>query len=406
MTDKLTVKNLFKVFGPNPEQAIELAKQGVSKDEIFRQTESVVAVNDVSLSVRERELFVVMGLSGSGKSTLIRCLNRLIEPSSGEIAIDGESITDADEETLRQLRLNKMSMVFQHFALFPHKTVCENAEYGLKVRGVSRRERREKAMAALEAVGLDAWADAYPSSLSGGMQQRVGLARGLAVDPQVLLMDEPFSALDPLIRREMQDELAGIQAKYTTTIIFITHDLHEALKLGNHIAIMKDGRFVQVGPPEEIVTAPADDYVSAFTHDVDRGRVLRAESVMEQSITLQAGKDTASSALARMDEAGQDCLYVLDDKGAPAGYVRRDMLAEASGNTQITSVMRSDFPQTDPDRLLYELYEQFAEGIPVAVVSEDGKLLGVVQQLQVFNELVSEETTTGSQDKAPAGAAK
>ncbi|WP_022729150.1 quaternary amine ABC transporter ATP-binding protein [Fodinicurvata sediminis] len=406
MTDKLVVKNLFKVFGPDPDQAVELAKQGVAKDEIYRQTESVVAVNDVSLSVKERELFVVMGLSGSGKSTLIRCFNRLIDPTSGEILIDGESLTNAGEEELRQLRKNKMSMVFQHFALFPHKTVCENAEYGLKVRGISRRERREKAMAALEAVGLDAWADAYPDNLSGGMQQRVGLARGLAVDPEVLLMDEPFSALDPLIRREMQDELAGIQEKYKTTIIFITHDLHEALKLGDHIAIMKDGRFVQVGPPEEIVTAPADDYVSAFTHDVDRGRVLRAESVMEAPVTLQAGKDTASSALARMDEAGQDCLYVVDEKGQPAGYIRRAMLADLSGDTKITDVMESSYPRTDPDRLLFELYEQCAEGVPVAVQSEDGKFLGVVQPSQVFTELVSDETATESQDKAPAGAAQ
>lgn len=406
MTDKLVVKNLFKVFGPDPDQAVELAKQGVAKDEIYRQTESVVAVNDVSLSVKERELFVVMGLSGSGKSTLIRCFNRLIDPTSGEILIDGESLTDAGEEELRQLRKNKMSMVFQHFALFPHKTVCENAEYGLKVRGISRRERREKAMAALEAVGLDAWADAYPDNLSGGMQQRVGLARGLAVDPEILLMDEPFSALDPLIRREMQDELAGIQDKYKTTIIFITHDLHEALKLGDHIAIMKDGRFVQVGPPEEIVTAPADDYVSAFTHDVDRGRVLRAESIMEAPVTLQAGKDTASSALARMEEAGQDCLYVVDEKGQPAGYVRRDMLAEIPGDTKISSAMESNYPRTDPGRFLFELYEQCAEGIPVAVQSEDGTFLGVVQPSQVFTELVSEEATAGSQDKAPAGAAQ
>jgi glycine betaine/proline transport system ATP-binding protein len=274
MPGVVTVEHLYKIFGDEPDRALELAREGLDKDEIFRRTGSVVAVDDVSFEVKQGQIFVVMGLSGSGKSTLIRCINRLITPTSGRVLIDDIDVTAASPAELRQIRLKRMAMVFQHFALLPHKTVAQNVEYGLKVRRVPPRERREKAIAALETVGLDAWADSYPDSLSGGMQQRVGLARGLAVEPEVLLMDEPFSALDPLIRRDIQDELLSLQAKIKTTIIFITHDLQEALKLGDNVAIMKEGRFVQSGTPQEIVTAPKEDYVYEFTRDVDRSRVL------------------------------------------------------------------------------------------------------------------------------------
>jgi glycine betaine/proline transport system ATP-binding protein len=276
----IRARNVFKVFGPSPERGLELFRSGRSKEAIHRETGNILAVADVSFEVRKGETFVVMGLSGSGKSTLLRCLNRLIEPTAGRILVGDQDVVALDKAGLRALRLNTIAMVFQHFALFPHMTVADNAAYGLKARGLGAEERRERAVAALAKVGLDGWADAYPHSLSGGMQQRVGLARALAVGPQVLLMDEPFSALDPLIRRDMQDELVALQRELKMTIVFITHDLHEALKLGDRVAIMKDGAFVQVGEPQAIVCGPADPYVSAFTQDVDRGRVLTRAWVM------------------------------------------------------------------------------------------------------------------------------
>ena len=271
MKPKLRVENVYKIFGDYPEQALEGLKQDKSKIEIFEETGQTVGVQDVSFDVREGEIFVVMGLSGSGKSTLVRTLNGLIPPTYGKILIDEDDVASCSAERLRRVRREKITMVFQHFALFPHKTVAENAAYGLKIKGEGAASRRQKALAALEQVGLAAYADSYPDELSGGMQQRVGLARGLATNPEILLMDEPFGALDPLIRREMQEELLHLQKKLKKTIIFITHDLNEALLLGDKIAIMKDGRFVQVGTAQEIVDNPADDYVAAFVGDIDRG---------------------------------------------------------------------------------------------------------------------------------------
>jgi glycine betaine/proline transport system ATP-binding protein len=275
---KVRARGVFKIFGPDPQVALQLFRAGRSKDDIHRETGNILAVADVSFDVEEGETFVVMGLSGSGKSTLIRCINRLIEPTSGEILIGGDDIVAADRARLREMRLNRIAMVFQHFALFPHMTVADNAAYGLKARGIPAEERRARAVEALAKVGLGSWAESYPESLSGGMQQRVGLARALAVGPEVLLMDEPFSALDPLIRRDMQDELAELQRELRMTIVFITHDLREALKLGDRVAIMKEGSFVQVGPPEEIVGSPADAYVEDFTRDVDGDRALAARA--------------------------------------------------------------------------------------------------------------------------------
>ena len=388
VTAKLEVRNLFKVFGPQPDAAIDLAREGLDKDEIFRRTQSVVAVNDVSFGVREREIFVVMGLSGSGKSTLVRCLNRLIEPTGGSVLLDGEDVVGLDRERLRQIRLRKMSMVFQHFALFPHKTVLENAEYGLKAQGVDAATRREKATAALRAVGLDAWADTYPQALSGGMQQRVGLARGLAVEPEVLLMDEPFSALDPLIRREMQDELLNLLETYETTIIFITHDLNEALKLGHKIAIMKDGRFVQTGGPEDIVTAPADDYVAAFTQDVDRSRVLTIGSICEAPRPLVIGRDSIDDATARLAELDADAVHVVDGEGRVAGIViARDLVLHDGQSPGIEALVRDDFPLADEDARLIDLFDQCASGLPIAVVDADGHLKGVVKPSRIFANL-------------------
>lgn len=269
-TPKISIENLVKIYGDKTHTALKLFREGNNRDEILKKTGKVLGVSDVSLTINHKELFVIMGLSGSGKSTLIRCLNRLIKPTSGHIYIDEEDIIRVDEKRMREIRLSKISMVFQQFGLFPHKTVGENVGYGLKMRGMKKDQRRQKVLQTLEIVGLEKWVDYFPSSLSGGMLQRVGLARALATDAEILLMDEPFSALDPLIRREMQEELLRLQKDLHKTIVFISHDIHEALKIGDRLAIMKEGYIVQVGTPEEIVHQPLDDYIGAFIQDVNK----------------------------------------------------------------------------------------------------------------------------------------
>lgn len=337
---RIEVRGLSKAFGSNPAEALKLAREGASKAQILEQTGAVLAINDVSFSVDAGEIFVVMGLSGSGKSTLVRCLNRLQQPTSGEIAINGEDILSVSEERLRAIRLEKITMVFQHFALLPHRTVAENVEYGLKMRGMAKPERRAKALKTLESVGLGNWADRYPGDLSGGMQQRVGLARALALDPEILLMDEPFSALDPLIRRDMQAELIELQRRYRTTIIFITHDLNEALTLGHHVAVMKDGRFAQVGRPADIVLNPADDYVAAFTRDIDRGRVLPVRSAIRQRSEAGALDAMLASGAAKIDGGrplhevfalvgASGPIVVMGGEGKPEGVVSAADVAAA-----------------------------------------------------------------------------
>jgi len=396
MSEKLTAENVFKIFGPEPEQALELVRGGASKDEVYSETKSVVAVNDVSFKVHEGEIFVVMGLSGSGKSTLIRCLNRLFEPTAGRITINDTDITSASEEELRKIRLTRMAMVFQHFALFPHKTVWENAAYGLKVRNVGVDERREQALSALKSVGLEAWADSYPKNLSGGMQQRVGLARALAVSPEILLMDEPFSALDPLIRRDTQDELIEIQERLGTTIVFITHDLQEALKLGSQIAIMKDGRFVQVGTAQEIVMDPADDYVFEFTRDVDRSRVLTFGTIREEADTL-SGEESADD-LARQFEARPELkgMFVVDGANKPIGLVEREKVAEAEAGATAKSLMDRHFAKVRRSTYICESFDRLGDHKLFAVIDREGKLRGVVDPMKVFQHL-----EVPSEDEAP-----
>jgi glycine betaine/proline transport system ATP-binding protein len=386
---KLRVQNLVKIFGSNLDLALDQIKQGHSQDQILENTGNVVAIADVSFEVSPGEVFVVMGLSGSGKSTLIRCLNRLVEPTSGSIFIDEEDVVGADSERLRQLRLTKIAMVFQHFALFPHKPVVENVEFGLKIRGTSRSERRDRALSVLDQVGLRAWADKYPDNLSGGMQQRVGLARSLAVDPEILLMDEAFSALDPLIRREMQDELLELQGKVKKTIIFITHDLHEALILGDRIAIMKDGRFVQVATPEKIVAEPADDYVAAFTRDVDRSRVLTADQVMSSAQTL-GPDETLGTAANKVRQSEERQLYVVDAKRRPIGLVSLDRLEAGPDQATVRQVMVEDFPQVGSGSHLIEIYPLCALGLPVAIKDSSGRFLGTVRPSEVFRKMASE----------------
>ena len=271
---KICLENLIKIYGDKPRKALKLLREGKTRDDILNLTNQVVSIADISLKINQGELFVIMGLSGSGKSTLVRCINRLIKPTSGHIYIDGEDIAHVKEQRMREIRLQKISMVFQQFGLFPHKTVRENVEYGLKLQGLEQVKRRQKGMETLAIVGLEQWADYFPSSLSGGMQQRVGLARALATDAEILLMDEPFSALDPLIRREMQTELLRLQKDLHKTIIFISHDIYEACKIGDRIAVMKEGKIVQVGTPKVIMNHPANDYIRAFLQDIYDARAL------------------------------------------------------------------------------------------------------------------------------------
>ena len=286
--DKIICNNIWKIFGNDEKNILKNLDPNLSRDEVQEKTGHVVAVKDVSFSIQKGETFVVMGLSGSGKSTLVRCLTRLIEPTSGSVMIDDTDVTKISRNKLLDLRRNKMSMVFQHFGLFPHRTVLENISYGLEIRGEKKQDRLDKAMESLNLVGLKGWHNNYPRELSGGMQQRVGLARAMAVEPEILIFDEPFSALHPLIRREMQDELLDIQKKLQRTMVFITHDFLEAIKMGDHIAIMKDGEISQVGTPEEIVANPVDQYVKDFCEDVPKYKVLSAGKVMRKECSEQS----------------------------------------------------------------------------------------------------------------------
>jgi glycine betaine/proline transport system ATP-binding protein len=335
----IEICNIFKIFGPDPETALELAKNGADKDEILAATGHAVGLHDVSLSIEKSETFVVMGLSGSGKSTLIRHLNRLIDPTAGSISFGGEDILAMDIPTLNAFRRKRLGMVFQRFGLLPHRNVMDNVAYGLEIQGTARKERETAALKWIDRVGLGGYETKFPDQLSGGMQQRVGLARALATDPEVLLMDEAFSALDPLIRSDMQDELMKLQAELHKTIVFITHDLDEALKIGDRIAILKDGKLVQVGRPEEIVLKPANDYVQAFTRDVNRSRVLRAKSIMEPVRTQKRTADSDSftvDAETRLEELlprllttdDQSVIAVTDQYQCIVGYIQRNHILQ------------------------------------------------------------------------------
>ncbi|MCO6391521.1 betaine/proline/choline family ABC transporter ATP-binding protein [Aliihoeflea aestuarii] len=390
MNIKVEAKSIFKVFGNEPKKALELLSGGKSKEEIFEATGNTIGVQDASFTVGEGQIFVVMGLSGSGKSTLVRMINGLVTPTSGEMLIDGTDVADCSAKTMRDVRRSKIAMVFQHFALFPHMSVADNVAYGLKIKGIGADERRAKAEDALAQVSLRAYADSYPDELSGGMQQRVGLARGLASEAEILLMDEPFSALDPLIRRDMQDELLELQRALKKTIIFITHDLNEALILGDKIAIMKDGRFVQVGTAEDIVANPADDYVAAFTADIDRARVFTAGTVMVPAEALDLAADTAETAMARMETLGRDALHVVED-GRPVGIVAyRDLSASVRKNGgALKGAMIADFPATTRSTQLFDLYGLAETGLPIAITDRKGELVGVVAPQDVFAKLAA-----------------
>ena len=390
---KIVIQNVTKIFGRNQAAALKLVDQKLPKEQILQKTGATVGVYNTNFTVNAGEIFVIMGLSGSGKSTLIRLLNRLIEPTSGEIFIDNENITKLNKKSLQEVRRKKMSMVFQNFALFPQRTILENVEYGLEVRKVDKETRRLKAEKALQNAGLLAYKDQLPSQLSGGMQQRVGLARALANDTEIILMDEAFSALDPLIRKEMQDELLDLQATVQKTIVFITHDLNEALRIGDRIAIMKDGHIVQIGTGEEILTNPSNEYVRSFLEDVDRSKVLTAENSMIRPMKINVEHDGPKVALQRMKEEEVSVLLAVDKYKNYLGYITADDALKLSqrNETNLRHILKTDMPTVAPDTVLQDIISIISDSpTPVAVVDE-GKLKGVLIRGVVLESLASSQ---------------
>ncbi|MCW9049731.1 MAG: glycine betaine/L-proline ABC transporter ATP-binding protein ProV [Deltaproteobacteria bacterium] len=404
---KIEVRNLYKIFGPHPKKALTMLEQGLAKEEIFEKTETTVGVQDASFEIMTGEIFVIMGLSGSGKSTMVRMLNRLIEPTAGQVLIDGEDITAMSDDQLVKLRRAKLSMVFQSFALMPHMTVLQNAAFGLEMDGIDKATREKRALEALEQVGLEAWAESRPDELSGGMQQRVGLARGLAVDPDILLMDEAFSALDPLIRTEMQDELLKLQSKAKRTIVFISHDLDEAMRIGDRIAIMEGGRVVQVGTPEEILQNPADDYVQAFFRGVDPTNILSAgdiASATQVTIPITDGKNPRAG-LQRLIKNDRDYAYVLDSNKIFKGIVSTDSLRDL--------LDREDVPHLIPNAYLDEVIAAHKDDSlqdilpdvaghpwPLPILDDEGRFIGAVSKnlfLRTLHRNNDDEQSPGEQ---------
>ena len=391
-TEKVVVRNLYKIFGDEPKKALELLQQGVDKDHIFERTGQTVGVCDASFAVKAGEIFVIMGLSGSGKSTLVRLLNRLMEPTAGHVLVDGRDIAAMNDAELLALRRKDMSMVFQSFALMPHLTVVQNAAFGLDLAGVDAAERARRALGALDQVGLKAWADSYPDELSGGMHQRVGLARALANDPSVMLMDEAFSALDPLIRSEMQDELLKLQEDSSRTIIFISHDLDEAMRIGDRLAIMEGGRLVQVGTPDEILRNPSDDYVRAFFRGVDVATVLKAGDIARktQVTVIERHDDGVRRSLQRLKEYDRDYGYVIDKGQRFYGVVSVDSLTAQlkTHEPKLSNAYLDDLPLLNADTPVADLIGAVASspcGLPV--VGEGGRYLGVVTKAGLLETL-------------------
>jgi len=388
---KIVVKDLVKIFGDHPEKALKMLQEGYSKEEILKKTRQTVGIYNINFSVNEGEVFVLMGLSGSGKSTLLRCINRLIEPTSGTITIDGEDITRAGPEVIREIRRKKVSMVFQRFALFPHRTVLDNVAYGLEVQGVPTVQRREKAAQIIETVGLKGWEYSMPDQLSGGMQQRVGLARALCNNPDILLMDEAFSALDPLIRKSMQDELISLQNSLNKTIVFVTHDLDEALKIGDRIALMNNGTIVQIGTAEEILTRPANDYVEKFVEDVDRTKVLTAEGVMKPPDPVIFLKDGPHVALRQMKEHGISSIFVVTRDLRLVGIVLAEdaLRAVKEQREDLKDIIIEGVPKVSIDTPVIDIIPVLAETrLPVAVTRDDNNLVGILVKGSVLAGMV------------------
>ena len=396
--DKIAVRNLYKVFGDHPQEGMRLIREGRDKDEIFAETGQTVGVVDANFTIREGEIFVIMGLSGSGKSTMVRMFNRLYEPTSGSIEIEGEDIVKLDNEGLRKLRRDTVSMVFQSFALMPHMKVIDNVAFGLELGGISRHERHRRAMAALAQVGLAANADSYPDELSGGMQQRVGLARALCADPPILLMDEAFSALDPLIRSEMQDELLMLQEEKQRTIIFISHDLDEAMRIGDRIAIMQGGVVVQVGTPEEILKNPANDYVRSFFRGVDVSKVLTARDIARRTqVTLiDKPEQGPRAAIRTLETHDREYGYVLGRNRRFLGVASLATLDEArKADHPLEKALLPDCPTISPETHLGELMNVVATTpYAVPVIDENGRYAGAVSRsalLQALDNMIGED---------------
>ncbi len=380
-TVRIKVENITKIFGDHPDRALRLVQEGASKDEILEKTGQAVGVNDVSFDVFDGETLVIMGLSGSGKSTLIRCINRLIEPTSGKVHIDGTDVTTLIPAALVHFRRQKFGMVFQHFALFPHRSVQRNVEYGLEIQGVASDERTKKARDALSLVGLSGWEEAKPEQLSGGMQQRVGLARALAVDPDILLMDEAFSALDPLIRRDMQHELISLQERVKKTIVFITHDLDEAIIIGDRIIIMKDGAIIQTGTAEDILMRPATDYVAKFVEDMDKTKVLTSRNVMTSARAVAYLSDGPRTVLHKMQEAGLSSIFVVKRDDTLQGLIHADAASESLKRNEksLEKIIERDIQTAGLEDPINSLYPKLTDtSLPLAVVDENNKLMGVV----------------------------
>ncbi len=388
---KIKVEGLTLIFGKRKKDALAMLNKGATKEEILKETDCTIGVNNANFEVYEGEVFVVMGLSGSGKSTLLRCLNRLIEPTAGKVFFKDHDITRANHAELLKTRRNEMSMVFQSFGLLPHRTVLDNATFGLELRGDSKETREKVGMRVLETVGLKGYELQYPGQMSGGMQQRIGLARALANDTDVLLMDEAFSALDPLIKSDMQDELLQIQGELHKTIVFITHDLDEAIKIGDRIAIMKDGVIEQIGTAEEILANPASEYIEAFTEKIDRKTVITAETLMFRKPTIvRFGKDGPKGAIRKMRSTGVYLLPVEDDKRKFLGYVHlKDMIKLArEGERTIEKALRVDVPSVHREYTVEEMIPLISDNsYPVAVVDrKNGRLHGLVSQTSVVIE--------------------
>ncbi len=386
----LKVEHLTKMFGNKRAAAREMLKKGKTKEEILKQTEVTVAVDDISFEVERGKIFALIGLSGSGKSTVVRCLNKLQPPTSGKIYFEGNDIAKYSKEELQVYRRQKISMVFQSFGLMSHRDVLGNVAYGLEIRGISKKDREEKAMEMISMVGLDGWERTNIANLSGGMRQRVGIARALANDPDILLMDEPFSALDPLVRREMQFELLSIQEKLNKTVVFITHDIDEAFKLGNTVAIMRDGKLIQVATPEEMSTNPADDYVRDFIDSADKSQIFSVKNIMQTPSCMVYLRNGANQALKQMRDNGVSSAYIVGDKLRYMGILTLEQaLKVRAGEMSLEEAIITELPTTTPDTHISDLIPVAAEApYPIAVVDEKDQLKGIVSKAAVLASLI------------------
>ncbi|QGU00268.1 Mg/Co/Ni transporter MgtE, CBS domain-containing [Candidatus Syntrophocurvum alkaliphilum] len=387
--EKIKVENLTKIYGPSPKSVLKQLNKGISKEKILKDRGHTIGVHNASFTIEEEETFVIMGLSGSGKSTLIRCLNLLNKPTTGSIYIDGEDITKYNKAKLKELRQNKMAMVFQNFGLFTHMTVMENVEYGLSVKKNPKEERQKVVLDVLKVVGLEGWEYHYPHELSGGMQQRVGLARALAQDPSILLMDEPFSALDPLIRRDMQLELIDLQTKLQKTIVFITHDINEAFKLGDRVAIMKDGIIEQIGTPEEILAEPASDYIKDFLQDIDRSKVLQAKNIMVKPSAMTFINSGPRVALQEMRANNISSIFVVNKNRELKGIVTVDDAIDAiKNNYTLEQILKHDYFTTEPEAYIQDLIPLATDTkYPIAVLDENNRFLGIIVRVSILSGL-------------------